>query len=53
MSLNKDWHLKNRMPKNATEQQRIDWHIKHARQCGCREIPKSLAEKMKKSLDHI
>lgn len=29
MKINKEWHLKNRMPKNPTSEQRIAWHIEH------------------------
>lgn len=36
---NKLWHDENRMPKNATVQQRIEWHLAHAKACGCRPIP--------------
>jgi len=34
--------------KNPTLQQRIDWHLEHAKNCGCRKIPGKLAEEMKK-----
>ena len=27
---------------NATLQQRTEWHIEHARECGCRPIPQSV-----------
>jgi len=33
------WHEQNRMPKNPTPQQRVEWHIEHARNCQCRPIP--------------
>lgn len=33
---NKSWHEQNRMPKNATLQQRIAWHVAHAKACRCR-----------------
>lgn len=36
------------MPKNATLEQRIEWHIAHAKNCGCRKIEGKLAEAMKK-----
>jgi len=38
--MNKDWHAKNSMPKNATMEQRLRWHKEHAPACGCRPIPK-------------
>jgi hypothetical protein len=48
MKINKEWHLKNRMPKNPTIEQRIKWHLAHAKNCGCRKIEGKLAEEMKK-----
>lgn len=41
------WHLANRMPKNATQAQRIAWHTEHAKHCSCRPIPASLAAQIK------
>ena len=37
--MNRDWHAKNRMPKNAMIEQRVRWHEEHARICGCRPLP--------------
>jgi len=37
MAINKDWHLKNKMPKNATEEERARWHIAHLQNCACRK----------------
>lgn len=42
MKINKEWHLANRMPKNPTIQQRIDWHLLHQKYCNCRPIPEKL-----------
>jgi hypothetical protein len=41
---NRDWHEANRMPVNATRDQRIDWHVRHACACACREVPLSLRD---------
>jgi hypothetical protein len=30
------------MPPRATQQQRAEWHLEHARECACREIPPRL-----------
>jgi hypothetical protein len=27
--LNREWHSSHRMPKNATLDQRIEWHLEH------------------------
>lgn len=29
MAINKEWHSKNRMPKNANFEQRVKWHLDH------------------------
>ena len=42
MAINKEWHAANRMPKHATTEQRIAWHLAHAEHCGCRPIPETL-----------
>lgn len=46
--LNKEWHLAHVMPKNATIEQRIEWHLAHRANCLCRDIPEKLKEEMKK-----
>lgn len=48
LKLNKEWHLAHRMPKNPTIEQRIDWHLEHAKHCRCREIPAKLVAEMTK-----
>jgi hypothetical protein len=48
MKTNKDWHEKHKMPKNATFEQRVAWHLEHVKNCACRPIPKKLAEAMAK-----
>ena len=40
--MNKEWHEKNRMPKNPTLEQRIAWHVEHQKHCNCREMPESI-----------
>ncbi len=39
MKTNKAWHERHRMPKNAALEQRLDWHLQHAANCGCRDMP--------------
>lgn len=48
MKINKEWHLKNRMPVNPTFEQRVKWHIAHRKYWSCRPVPKKLAEEMKR-----
>ena len=42
MPINKEWHLKHKMPKNPTLEQRIKWHLAHEKHCTCRPIPDKL-----------
>ena len=48
MKINKEWHLKNKMPKNPTFEQRVQWHLEHQKNCSCRKIEGKLAAEMKK-----
>jgi hypothetical protein len=48
MKINKEWHLKNKMPNPATFEERVQWHLEHQKNCDCRPIPDKLAEEMKK-----
>lgn len=49
MKLNKEWHLVHPMPKNATFEQRVEWHREHQRNCACRPgFPEKLAVEMRK-----
>lgn len=48
MKINKEWHLKHIMPKNASFEQKVKWHLAHQKHCQCRSIPKKLLEEMKK-----
>lgn len=41
--INRAWHAEHRMPTNPTLEQRIEWHREHARECGCRPMPASIA----------
>jgi hypothetical protein len=45
---NREWHEANRMPKNATDDERITWHLAHAKNCDCREIPAGVMALLKK-----
>lgn len=47
--INVAWHRLHPMPKNATIDQRIEWHLQHVQHCECRkELPLKLMEEMKK-----
>jgi hypothetical protein len=47
-ALNKAWHLSHAMPKNPTLEQRIEWHLEHSKNCGCRKITGKLKEQMER-----
>jgi hypothetical protein len=47
MGINKEWHLKNKMPKNAKFEERVKWHLAHQKNCNCRPIPDKLLSEMK------
>ncbi|HCV44377.1 MAG TPA: hypothetical protein DGH68_12890 [Bacteroidetes bacterium] len=46
--LNAEWHRANRMPKNATLEQRIAWHLQHEKHCACRPMPDRLRRELKR-----
>jgi hypothetical protein len=41
-AINRAWHEAHPMPRNATLAQRLEWHLAHAANCACREIPPKL-----------
>jgi len=47
MKINKDWHVKHKMPKNATFEERVEWHYAHQKNCNCRPIPENLLAEIK------
>ena len=48
MAINKGWHEKNKMPRNASFEERVKWHTEHNKHCSCHPgFPKKLAEEMK------
>ena len=47
-TINKEWHKKNRMPANPSLDQRMAWHIEHAKHCPCRPLPEKLAAEIKR-----
>ncbi|PIN96682.1 hypothetical protein COU56_00105 [Candidatus Pacearchaeota archaeon CG10_big_fil_rev_8_21_14_0_10_31_9] len=47
--LNSEWHEKNKMPKNASFEEKVKWHTEHNKYCSCHPgFPKKLEEEMKK-----
>jgi len=48
MKINREWHQGHPMPKNPSLEDRIHWHIEHARACKCREIPDSILKEIRR-----
>lgn len=49
MGLNKEWHQHNKMPKIATFEERMKWHIEHNKNCTCHPgFPQKLKEEAQK-----
>ena len=46
MKINAAWHLAHKLPRNASLEQRIDWHMMHAENCGCREMPETIRREL-------
>jgi hypothetical protein len=46
--INREWHEAYRMPKNPTLDQRITWHLAHAKNCTCRPLGGKILEEIKK-----
>ena len=46
--INAAWHRAHRMPRNAMPAERAAWHLAHAKACGCRAMPASVAEYLRK-----
>ena len=44
--LNSEWHLTHKLPRNATLEERLDWHALHAENCHCREMPESIRREL-------
>ena len=45
--LNEIWHKSHKMSPRATPQQRLRWHLAHAKACGCRKLTASSLEKLR------
>lgn len=48
MAINAKWHAAHPMPENATLDQRVAWHVEHAKTCGCRPMPKSVIAELER-----
>ncbi len=46
--INEVWHKAHPMPARAKDEQRLDWHLAHSLNCGCRPMPRALRDLLKK-----
>jgi hypothetical protein len=46
--LNAAWHKANRMPARASLDERVMWHVAHAKACSCRSLPASILKELKR-----
>ncbi|MFA5025307.1 MAG: hypothetical protein WC503_02280 [Candidatus Shapirobacteria bacterium] len=46
MKINAGWHLANKMPKNPTLNQRVEWHLEHSKNCNCRPLSGKILEEI-------
>jgi hypothetical protein len=53
MAVNRNWHEKNRMPKNPSLEDRVKWHVEHSENCSCRPIPEKILAEIKKKLKRM
>lgn len=46
--INIDWHRAHQLPAKATLDQKVEWHVGHARNCNCRKLGGKILEEIKK-----
>lgn len=47
--INATWHRAHRMPLRASLDERVTWHVAHARNCGCwPELPPPIVAELKR-----
>jgi len=48
--MNRSWHKENPMPKKPTLKASAKWHLADSMKCGCRPIPKSVRDFLKRKI---
>jgi len=46
--VNKQWHEENRLAPGASFDERVRWHLEHAKACGCRPVPPKVLEEIER-----
>lgn len=44
--LNRAWHDEHRLDPKASMDERLAWHVEHAKLCGCRDMPQSIKDEL-------
>ncbi len=44
--MNKRWHDRHKVPSDSSDRDKLKWHQKHQKACGCRPIPNSLVQRV-------
>jgi hypothetical protein len=46
--MNAEWHDVHVLGQGASMDRRVEWHLEHARECGCRAIPRTVVEELER-----
>ena len=46
--MNAEWHDEHALGQGAPLDRRVQWHLEHARECGCRAVPRTVAEELER-----
>ncbi|RZA24661.1 MAG: hypothetical protein EOP02_13245 [Proteobacteria bacterium] len=46
MSINREWHALHKLAPDASIEERLHWHLQHAANCRCRDIPASIKREL-------
>ena len=46
--INADWHRRYPMLMGSTLSQRVQWHVAHAKACGCRPVPPTVLKELRR-----
>ena len=46
--MNRNWHEQHQLSRAASSDDRVKWHVEHAKVCGCRPIPARVLEEIER-----
>jgi hypothetical protein len=46
MPINREWHALHKLGQKTKLEERLNWHLEHAANCGCREMPPSIRREL-------